>query len=625
MGLAALAVFLPSLRNGFVDWDDARNLLDNLAYRGLGAEQLRWMWTTFHLGPYQPLSWMTYGLDYLVWGMRPLGYHLTSVLLHALSAALLVLVVRRLLPQRGESFAVLAALLWAVHPLRVEAVSWATERREVLCGAFALGALLGHLRGARSIWTGALALAAMLSKGTAVVLPGLFVLIDLHRDVPWRTAVRRQAPLLVVSVGMAVVAVVGQRQAQALASLQEVALADRGVLFFHNLGFYAWKTVWPVCLAPLYALTGSTATVRLGSAATAGVLLGVLVLGRRRRGLLLLLAAYVVLVLPVGGLLQAGTQVAADRYAYAPGWALSLLLALGLHAALGEDRRRLLACALVAGLPLSALAVRQQRVWRDPETLWTHQLACDPDSALAHYSLALRRVTQEPGREADLWAEPHFREAVRLRPDFPEAYRGLGNVLRRAGRFEEASRVYAAGLAVAPRNGPLLYGQALALWETGRRAEAIAALGALAEIPPVTADAHLVLARALAASGDVSGAVRAYERAMAAPTDAPAVAPMELAWLLATYPEARFRDGPRALELAQQAAHLGAELQARGGLALRAGLAPRLIRTLAAALAEVGNFDAATEVLRKGDPQEMQDLLAPLERKEPIRSQPVFP
>ncbi|HET9300037.1 MAG TPA: tetratricopeptide repeat protein [Candidatus Polarisedimenticolaceae bacterium] len=489
VGLAALAVFLPSLQNGFVDWDDAKNLLDNLAYRGLGPDQLRWMWTTFHLGPYQPLSWMTYGLDYLIWGMRPLGYHLTSVLLHALSAALLTAGIRRLLPERGESFAVLAALLWAVHPLRVEAVSWATERREVLCGAFALGAVLAYLRGNR-FGSAVLALAAMLSKGTAVVLPALFVLLDLHRDMPWKEAVRRQVPLLAVSAGMAVVAVVGQQQAQALASLQEVALPDRAVLFLHNLGFYAWKTIWPVCLAPVYALTGSATAVRVGATVSAVVLVATILVARRR-GLLLLLAAYVGCVLPVGGLLQAGTQVAADRYAYAPGWALSLLLALGLHAVLGGDRRRLVACAVVAGLPLAALTVRQQRVWRDPETLWTHQLACDPDSALAHYSLALRRVTREPGREADLWAEPHFREAVRLRPDFPEAYRGLGNVLRRAGRFEEASRVYAAGLAVAPRNGPLLYGQALAQWETGHRAEAIAALGTLAEIPPVTADAHL--------------------------------------------------------------------------------------------------------------------------------------
>jgi len=474
-----------------------------------------------------------------------------------------------------------------------------------------------------------LALAAMLSKGTAVVLPALFFLVDVHRDVPWGKALRRQAPLLLAAAAVAALAVVGQRYAQALASLQQVAPADRLLLFLHNLGFYAWKTVWPVHLAPLYSLTGSAAGVRLGAAASATALAAGAFLGRRNRGMLLLLAAYVVLVFPVGGILQAGTQLAADRYVYAPGWALSLLLALAAASLLRGDRRRLLACAALAGLLLSVLTVRQQRVWRDPEALWTHQLACDPDSGLAHYSLALRRVTSAPGPEADLWAEPHFREAVRLRPDFADAYRGLGNVLRRRGRFDEASRVYAAGLAMAPRNGPLLYGLAIAQWETGRRDEALATLTSLTEIPPENADAHLVRARALAAAGQVPAAVAAYEQAMAAPTDAPAVAPMELAWLLATHPDPRFRDGGRAMELAQRAARLGAQLQSQGGLALRAGLAPRLIRTLAAALAETGNFEAASDVVRKGapafHPTEVESWLAQLARKEPIRAAPVFP
>src|SRR5437867_12157905 len=96
VGLITLCVFLPSLQNGFVDWDDDKNLLNNLSYRGLGPAQLRWMWTTFHLGPYQPLSWMTCGFDYVIWGMRPFGYHLTSVLLHALGAGLFAAVGARL-------------------------------------------------------------------------------------------------------------------------------------------------------------------------------------------------------------------------------------------------------------------------------------------------------------------------------------------------------------------------------------------------------------------------------------------------------------------------------------------------------------------------------------------------
>jgi hypothetical protein len=165
----------------------------------------------------------------------------------------------------------------------VEAVSWATERREVLCGAFALGALLSHARGARSGWTALLALAAMLSKGTAVVLPALFVLLDVYRDVPWRRAVLRQVPLLVLACAVSVLAVVGQRQAQALASLQEVALVDRLVLFLHNLGFYVWKTVWPVGLAPLYALAGSATGVRVGAAISAVVLAVCVALARGRQ------------------------------------------------------------------------------------------------------------------------------------------------------------------------------------------------------------------------------------------------------------------------------------------------------------------------------------------------------
>src|ERR1044071_3835585 len=94
--IITLLVFLPSLRNGFVNYDDNLNFLENSHYRCLGIEQLRWMWTTFHMGPYQPLSWMTLGLDYVLWGMRPVGYHLTNIILHALAAGLFADVAMRL-------------------------------------------------------------------------------------------------------------------------------------------------------------------------------------------------------------------------------------------------------------------------------------------------------------------------------------------------------------------------------------------------------------------------------------------------------------------------------------------------------------------------------------------------
>src|SRR5213594_1958908 len=147
IALVTFAAFLPALQNQFVDWDDAANFLDNPHYRGLGWIHLRWMWTT-HLGHYIPLTWMTLGLDYLLWGMNPLGYHLTNLLLHAANAAVFFFVVRwllaRALPspsERGHALAVsagFAALVFAIHPLRVESVAWVTERRDVLSGLFYL-------------------------------------------------------------------------------------------------------------------------------------------------------------------------------------------------------------------------------------------------------------------------------------------------------------------------------------------------------------------------------------------------------------------------------------------------------------------------------------------------------
>src|SRR3989454_4788503 len=127
IALVTFVPFLPTLDNQFVNWDDQRNFLDNYHYRGLGWTQLRWMWTT-HLGHYIPLTWMTFGLDYLLWGLNPVGYHLTSLLLHTANAVVFFFVVRRILTralpspaERGHALTVsagFAALVFAIHPLR---------------------------------------------------------------------------------------------------------------------------------------------------------------------------------------------------------------------------------------------------------------------------------------------------------------------------------------------------------------------------------------------------------------------------------------------------------------------------------------------------------------------------
>ena len=156
-GLVALitfVVFSPALRNGFVNWDDLETLVENQNFRGFTWSHLRWMFTTFHMGHYQPLSWLTFSLDYLLWGMDAFGYHLTNILLHSANAVLFYFVTLRLLAIAApiSSAVVLklaagfSALVFAIHPLRVESVAWATERRDVLSGFFLLLTVLSYLK-----------------------------------------------------------------------------------------------------------------------------------------------------------------------------------------------------------------------------------------------------------------------------------------------------------------------------------------------------------------------------------------------------------------------------------------------------------------------------------------------
>src|SRR5215467_3808438 len=154
--LVTAVAYLPTLANGFVNFDDIENFLNNRAYRGLGWTQLHWMFTTWNLGGLIPLTWITLGFDYVIWGMDPIGYHLTSLVLHLLGSLVFYFVLLRLLrialePGSGEDTALrlgalVGALLFSVHPLRVESVAWITERRDVLSGLFTFLSVLAYLR-----------------------------------------------------------------------------------------------------------------------------------------------------------------------------------------------------------------------------------------------------------------------------------------------------------------------------------------------------------------------------------------------------------------------------------------------------------------------------------------------
>src|SRR5213594_3893750 len=479
IAVVTFAAFLPALHNQFVNWDDDKNFLENPHYRGLGWTHLRWMWRTTQLGHYIPLTWMTFGLDYLLWGMNPLGYHLTNLLLHAANAVVFFFVARRILTlalpgpsERGHALAVsagVAALVFAIHPLRVESVAWVTERRDVLSGLFYLLTILLYLRacergerGRGWYWLSvAVFVCALLSKSMVVNLPVVLLILDVYPlrrlggSIGWWSAPARRVygekiPFVLLAAAASAIGVMAQSSVHAAVSLAQLSALDRLAISAYGLSFYLWKMVVPVNLSPLYerGLVDPWATLFLLSYGGL-VAITALAWARRRRwpGLPATWLAYVVVLLPVLGIFQSGPQIAADRYTYLAGLGWAILAGAGLLSCWRSSRRSktgtpatwlLTGLALCVVVGLGVLNWNQVQVWHDSETLWTHALSIDPQSPIAHNDWGTALARQ--GRLAE--AIEHFRQALRLEPNFVDAHYNLGMALAQQGKLAEASEHY---------------------------------------------------------------------------------------------------------------------------------------------------------------------------------------
>src|SRR5881396_3156322 len=433
IALVTVAAFLPALQSQSVSWDDAENFLDNHYYRGLGWSQLHWMWTT-HLGHYIPLTWITLGLDYLLWGMNPVGYHLTSLLLHAANAVVFFFVVRRLLTlalpspsEHGYALAVssgVAALVFAIHPLRVESVAWVTERRDVLSGLFYLLTILLYLRarereerGRGWYWLSAAVFGcALLSKSMVVNLPVVLLILDFYPlrrlggAVGWWSAPARRVyvekiPFVLLAAAASAVALMAQLSHNTMVSVVQLSGLGRLAVSMYGVSFYLWKTVAPVNLSPLYELPPTVNPWAMPFLLSYGLVLAitaiVLALRRRAPGLPAAWVAYIVVLLPVLGIFQSGPQIAADRYTYLAGLGWAILAGAGLLSCWRSSRRSktgtpatwlLAGIALCVVVGLGVLTWNQVQIWHDSEGLWTHVLAIDPQSSIAENNLGIVRA-----------------------------------------------------------------------------------------------------------------------------------------------------------------------------------------------------------------------------------------
>jgi len=554
--------FLPVLGNGFVSFDDDKNFLDNAHFRGLGPAQLHWMWTTFHMGHYVPLSWMTLGLDYTLWGMNPLGYHLTSLLLHAANAVLVYAIARQLLEKSGSSRlegredlvtlgAAAAALGFALHPLRVESVAWATERRDVLSAFFAMSSILVYLRAvdgpraAARYWSAvALFACALLSKATTMTVPAVLAILNVYPlkrlggSSGWltdgaRRVYRELIPFAALSAGAAVLSII------ALHPPGQLALGQKLAVSAYSLAFYLWKTLVPSGLAPLYEMPQHVDPAALRFVASYVIVLGLVAAAwlARRRGpaLTAAIAAFVVVSLPMLGVVQNGPQIAADRYTYHAAPALAIL---GATAFLMLPRPRALisvvGLAAVLGT-LGALTWRQTEFWRGPETLWSRVLRVDSASAIAQSAMANVRYKQDRVDEGIAFSE----RAVALAPNYAEGYNGLGVGLARRNHTQDAIRAYQRALVLKPVSDEAENNLGIALASLGLVDSAIVHYRHALETNPDNASAEINWGNALVRLDRPDEAISHYERALVLQ---PASADAHVNWGVALARESKYAD-----------------------------------------------------------------------------------
>jgi len=534
------------------------------------------MWTT-HLGHYIPLTWMTFGLDYLLWGMNPLGYHLTNLLLHAANAVVFFFITRRLLTralpgpsERGHTLAVsaaFAALVFAIHPLRVESVAWATERRDVLSGLFYLSAVLAYLRACdreergRGWYWGAVALfaGALLSKSMAVNLPVVLMILDVYPlrrlggsigwwSKPARRIYVEKIPFVLLAAAASAIAVMAQFSIHAALPLAQLSVPGRLAVSAYGLSFYLGKMIVPVNLSPLYELPRTVSPWAMPFILSFGLAIAItaIVLSLRRRmlGLPAAWLAYLVVLLPVLGIFQSGPQIAADRYTYLAGLGWAILAGAGLLSS--WSRLPLLLIGLVVFIPvgLGTLTWNQVHVWHDSKTLWAHALAIDPNSSVAQNDFG--EALAQQGKLAE--AIEHYRQALEIKPDYADAHYNLGGALAQQGKLADAIHHYQRALQITPgdadahtnwggalaQQGKLAeaaehYQQALrikpdhaaahnnwgaALTRQGNLAEAIEHYRQAVNIKPDYADAHYNLGGALAQQGKLADAIHHYQRAL---------------------------------------------------------------------------------------------------------------
>jgi protein O-mannosyl-transferase len=511
--------YAPALRYGFI-WDDDDHFTQNPAMTSVHG--LTEIWSSLAVSRYYPLTLTTFWVERHLWGLHPEPYHAVNIALQAANAVLLWTLLRRLRVP-GAWF---AAALWAIHPVCVESVAWATELKNTQSGLFFFLSVLCFLRFETDNKRGSYALAfmfgaaAMLSKPSTVVLPFILLLCAWWERGRWqRSDFLRVAPFFGLAVGMSAMTVVEQHRwvQRAGATDWQLAPVERLIIAGKAVWFYAAHVLWPAKLMFVYPRWDVSAGSVSSWLPFAGVIaVGALLWTCRRqpwaRAGLFGTGFFVVALLPVMGFFDVyffRYSFVADHFQYlAIIGIVTLAVAVAARLVRGRGPQVVLGAAVAAILVV--LSWQHCAAFQNEGTLWRDTLAKNPGCWMAHDNLAKILILQGNLSEA----RDHCEQALRINPDDPDGHNDLGIALQGLGNVTEAVKHFERALEIDANYAQAHNNLGLALVQLGKAPEAIQHYERALQIHPDFAEAHYDLGNALLQQGKLPEAIQEYEQAV---------------------------------------------------------------------------------------------------------------
>jgi tetratricopeptide (TPR) repeat protein len=563
VSLITFIIYLPTLRNEFVMWDDSRYIFENSHIRSFDMALFKWAFCDFYAGNWHPLTWISHALDYVVWGLNPLGHHLSNNILHAINTFLVVFLIMKLLETAKERTTQagllefltertilitggVTGLLFGLHPLHVESVAWVSERKDLLCALFFIFSIIQYTNYVRNkdnetaskkssflsdkyyLFTLAFFILALLSKPMAVTLPVVLLILDWYpfnritSSGTFRTALIEKLPFVALSLILSILTTLAHKAGGAVVSMEKASLSTRALVAAKSLTMYLWKMIWPLNLVPYYPYPKDVSLLSFqylsAIVIVAVITAGCVVLVKKQKVWLTAWGYYVLILIPVIGIVQVGSQSMADRYMYLPSLGPFLIMGLGaawiwkneVNSILLKLSSIIIASVLI--ISVSYVTFTQIGLWKNSIALWSYVIGKYPKSVYIAYinrGLAYEKMGRQNKALED------YNEAVAMSPSYIYAYNNRGWALGKMGQLDKAIEDFDKSIELEPSNYNAYNGRGMMYEKKGEVNKAIEDYNKAITVNPSSPVTYFNLGILYGKTGSYDKAIKYFDKSIA--------------------------------------------------------------------------------------------------------------